>query len=117
MPPSSLASLSPTFARLACPLNPPAARCGVAWLGCGEGDALRVQVVHELGGPQAYPRCFELLLKLRQNQRLILEDLTVQLGVGQDEGAHGFESILELGRCLRGRNPAIAVGVAVGRDA
>lgn len=51
MPLSSLASLSPTFARLACPLDPPAAQCGVAWLGCGEGDALGVQVVHELGGP------------------------------------------------------------------
>jgi len=67
----------------------------VARLGRGEGDTLRVQVVHELGGTESDPCCLELLLELRQDQRLVLEDLIVQPGVRQDEGAHRLQTILE----------------------
>ena len=76
----------------------------MAWLGRCEGDALRVQVVHQLGGAQADPGRLELLLELGEDQRLELEDLTVQPGVRQDEGAHGLEAILKSIHSLGGRD-------------
>lgn len=100
-----------------CPVAPPAAGCRLARLGCRECDALRVQVVHELGGTEPDPGCFESLLELGEDQRLVLEDLVVQPGVGQDEGAHGLEPILKAVRSLRGGDATVAVGVAIGREA
>lgn len=97
------------FCPLGCPLAPPAAGCRLARFGRGEGDALRVQVVHQFGGTQADPCCFESLLELGQDQRLVLEDLTVQSGVRQDQGAHRPEAVLEAVHCLGGRDAAIAV--------
>lgn len=98
-----------TFTRCLCPLAPSAAGCRAARLGRGEGDALGVQVVHQLGGAQADAGRLEFLLELGQDQRLVLEDLSVQSGVRQDEGAHCLEAILQAGRCLGGRDAAIAV--------
>lgn len=66
----------------------------MARFGCGESDAQRVQVVHQLGCTQANPSLFETPLELRQNQGLVLEDLVVQLRVCQDEGAHSLEAAL-----------------------
>lgn len=93
----------------ACPLYPPTAWCGLARFGRGEGDALGVQVVHQLGGTQADPGRLESSLELRQDQRLVLEDLSVQFRVGQDEGAHSPEAILEARRRLGGGYAAVAV--------
>lgn len=90
-------------------LAPPAAGCRVARFGCGEGDALGVQVVHQLGSTQADPGCLESLLELGQDQRLVLEDPSVQFRVRQDEGAHRQEAILEAGRRLGGRDAAVSV--------
>lgn len=97
-----------------CPLTglpaPPAfAGCRVAQFGRGECDGLRVQVVHQLGSTQADPCCLKLRLELRQDQRLVLQDLTVQCGVGQDEGAHRLKTILQTRCHLGGRNAAIVV--------
>lgn len=102
---------------LAFPLAPPAAGRRVPWLSCGEGDALRVQVVHQLGSSQADSGRLESLLELRQDQRLVLEDLSVQSGVRQDKGAHCLEAILEAICRLRGRDATIAVWVAIGGEA
>lgn len=81
----------------------------MARLGRSEGDALGVQVVHQLGDTQADPGCFESLLELGQDQRLVLEDLAVQPGVRQDEGAHCPEAILEVRCRLGGRDATITV--------
>ena len=99
------------------PLYPPMAWCRLARFGRGEGDALGVQVVHQLGGTQADPSRLESSLELRQDQRLVLEDLSVQFRVGQDEGAHSLEAILEACGRLGGGYAAITVWVGVGGEA
>lgn len=103
-----------TLTHCLCPLAPPAAGCGVARFGCGEGDALGVQVVHQFGGTQTDPRCLETLLELGQDQRLVLEDLSVQFRVRQDEGADLPDAILKAGCCLGGRDAAVSVRVSIG---
>lgn len=87
----------------------PAAGCGVAWLGRGEGDALRIQVVYQPCSTQADPGRLEPLLELGEDQRLVLEDLTVEPGVRQDERAHCLQAILKAIRSLGGRDATIAV--------
>lgn len=91
------------------PPAPSAVGCRMAWFGCGEGDALGVQVVHQLGGTQADPSRLELLLELGQDQRLVLKDLSVQIRVRQDEGAHRPEAVLQAVHCLGGRDAAIRI--------
>lgn len=91
------------------PPAPPAVGCRVAGFGCGEGDALGVQVVHQLGSTQADPSCLELLLELGQDQRLVLQDLSVQIRVRQDEGADRPEAVLQAVYCLGGRDAVISV--------
>lgn len=81
--------------------------------GCGEGDTLGVQEVHQLGGTQTDPRRLELGLEGGQDQGLVLQDLSVELRVGQDEGAHRLEPVLEAGRRLGGRDAAVGVRVSV----
>lgn len=81
--------------------------------GRGEGDALGVQEVHQLGGTQADPRRLELGLEGGQDQGLVLQDLSVELRVGQDEGAHRPEPVLEAGRRLGGRDATVSVRVSV----
>lgn len=83
----------------------------MARLGRGDGDALGVQVVQQLGGSQTDPGRFEALLELRQHQRPVPQDLTVQPRVGQDEGAHRPQTVLVVARRLGGRDAAVAVGV------
>lgn len=75
----------------------------------GESDALGVKKVDQLGGTEADACGFQTLLELRQDQRLVLQDLSVQAGVGQDEGAHGLQAIFKAGGRLGSRYPAIAV--------
>lgn len=101
-------SFSCCLRRFARPLGSPLRR-RLARLGRGEGDALGVQVVHQLGGAQTDSGCLESLVELGENQRLVVEDLRVQLCVRQDEVAYGLEAILEARPPLRGRDANVAV--------
>lgn len=84
------------------PPAPPAPARGGARFGGAEGDALGVQVLRQLGDAQADPGCFQASLDLGQDQRPVLQDLRVELGVGQDEGAHRPEAVLQARGGLRG---------------
>lgn len=52
-------------------------------------------------------------LELGQNERPVLQNLSVELGVGEDEGAHRLEAILQAGRCLRGGDAVVRVRVPI----
>lgn len=94
----------------------PAARCRLARLGCGEGDALRVQVVGQLGGAQADPRRLESGLEGGEDHRPVAQDLGVELRVGQDEVSHCLEAVLQAGSRLGGRHAHVGIRVAVGGE-
>lgn len=66
----------------------------MAWFSRGEGDALRVQEVQQLGSAQTDARCLELGLELRQREWLVLQHATIQHRVGLDKGTHSLEFVL-----------------------